>query len=87
MRDEKLLTAEVFDIYTCLTIRPAKEGHLETSESSLLTCGEAVDELFVITFHSIRDTATDAISKICDLTGKVIKSICINKPVCEWQFP
>ncbi|KAG2681254.1 hypothetical protein I3760_11G135700 [Carya illinoinensis] len=47
----------------------AKEGHLETSESSLLTCGEAVDELFVITFHSIRDTATDAISKICDLTG------------------
>lgn len=47
----------------------AKEEPLETSESSLPTCGEAIDELFVITFNSIGDTATDAISKICDLTG------------------
>lgn len=49
--------------------RWAEEDPLETSENSLLSCSEAVDELFVTTFNSIRDTATDAISKICDFTG------------------
>lgn len=49
--------------------RRAKEEPLETSENSLPSCGEAVDELFVTTFNSIRDTATDSINKICDFTG------------------
>ncbi|KAK4558133.1 hypothetical protein RGQ29_007763 [Quercus rubra] len=49
--------------------RWAKEEPLETSENSLPSCGEAVDELFVTTFNSIRDTATDSINKICDFTG------------------
>ncbi|XP_059444572.1 protein unc-13 homolog [Corylus avellana] len=47
----------------------AKEVSLESSESSRLTCSEAVDELFVTTFSSIRDTTTDAISKIHDFAG------------------
>jgi len=58
---------------------PAEEESLETSDSSRLTCSEAVDELFVTTFSSIRDTATDAISKIRDFAGEVIKFICINR--------
>ncbi|XP_050267137.1 protein unc-13 homolog isoform X2 [Quercus robur] len=49
--------------------RWAKEEPLETSENSLPSCGEAVDELFVTTFNSIKDTATDSINKICDFTG------------------
>ncbi|KAK9984439.1 hypothetical protein SO802_033964 [Lithocarpus litseifolius] len=49
--------------------RWAKEEPLETSENSLPSCGEAVDALFVTTFNSIRDTATDSINKICDFTG------------------
>jgi hypothetical protein len=59
---------------TCFTIHPAEEDPLETSENSLPSCSEAVDELFVTTFNSIRDTATDAISKICDFTGKLSTS-------------
>lgn len=65
---------------------PAKEESLETSESSRLTCSEAVDELFVTTFSSIKDTTSDAISKIRDFAGEVINFICINKPVRDWQI-
>ena len=63
---------------SCLTIHPAKEEPLETSENSLPSCGEAVDELFVTTFNSIRDTATDSINKICDFTGKLPNSFVLT---------
>lgn len=63
---------------SCLTIHPAKEEPLETSENSLPSCGEAVDELFVTTFNSIRDTATDSINKICDFTGKLSNSFVLT---------
>ena len=42
---------------------------------------ESIDELFATTFNIIRDTATDAINKICDFIGELISSsilvICI----------
>ncbi|XP_043811757.1 protein unc-13 homolog isoform X2 [Manihot esculenta] len=38
-------------------------------ESSLLTCSEAIDALFATTFSIIKDTAGDAINKICAFTG------------------
>ncbi|KAF5729965.1 hypothetical protein HS088_TW20G00334 [Tripterygium wilfordii] len=38
-------------------------------EMDFLTHGEAMEELFITTFHSIRDTAACAVSKICDFTG------------------
>ncbi|XP_024993695.1 protein unc-13 homolog isoform X2 [Cynara cardunculus var. scolymus] len=38
----------------------------------ILTDSESVDELFVATFDSIRDSVADAIRKICDLVGTKI---------------
>lgn len=85
MKSYELLN--ILYIYTCLIIRPAKEEPLETSNSSLLTHSEALDELFVITLNSIRDTTTDAISKICDFTGKVINLfVSTSLPVSD-SFP
>ncbi|XP_059645069.1 protein unc-13 homolog isoform X2 [Cornus florida] len=49
--------------------RLSNEKPLDTSERAELTCSESVDELFVATFDSIRDTAADAIRKICALIG------------------
>ncbi|XP_057510564.1 protein unc-13 homolog isoform X2 [Actinidia eriantha] len=46
-----------------------EEKPLETSESSDRTSIESVDELFAATFDSIKDTAADAIRKICDFIG------------------
>ncbi|XP_004300761.1 PREDICTED: uncharacterized protein LOC101300350 [Fragaria vesca subsp. vesca] len=42
----------------------AKEQHFGTS-----TCNDQIDELFNTTFDIIRDTAANAISKICDFIG------------------
>ncbi|CAL5360013.1 hypothetical protein CsSME_00050374 [Camellia sinensis var. sinensis] len=47
----------------------SKEKPLEILESSDCMSTESVDELFVATFGSIKDTAADAIRKICDFTG------------------
>ncbi|KAK9277789.1 hypothetical protein L1049_007336 [Liquidambar formosana] len=49
--------------------RKVEEESLETLERAPLTFSESVDELFAATFNCIRDSTTDAISKICDFTG------------------
>nr|XP_028954074.1 protein unc-13 homolog isoform X2 [Malus domestica] len=41
----------------------------DKEHSSRTTSNEQVDELFVNTFEIIRDTAANAISKLCDFTG------------------
>lgn len=38
----------------------------------MLTDSESVDELFVATFDSIRDSVADAIRNICDLIGELM---------------
>lgn len=38
---------------------------------SMLTDSESVDELFVATFDSIRDSVADAIRNICNLIGEL----------------
>ncbi|RVX09139.1 hypothetical protein CK203_013911 [Vitis vinifera] len=61
--------------------RWTKEESLENLEESSMMSSESIDELFSTTFNIIRDTATDAINKICDFIGELISSsilvICI----------
>lgn len=56
------------------------EEHPEASDAY----SESVDELFVATFDSMRDTAADAIRRICDFIGELVKFIifvvCFSKP-------
>lgn len=40
---------------------------------SMLIDSESLDELFVATFDSIRDSVADAIRKICDLIGEFMQ--------------
>lgn len=49
--------------------RWTKEESLENLEESSMMSSESIDELFATTFNIIRDTATDAINKICDFIG------------------
>lgn len=50
------------------------EENPEASET-VLECSESVDELFVATFDSLRDTAADAIRRTCEFIGKSVKLI------------
>ncbi|KAA8522362.1 hypothetical protein F0562_013277 [Nyssa sinensis] len=49
--------------------RWSNEKLSETLERDVLMSNESIDELFVATFDNIKDSATDAIRKICDFTG------------------
>ena len=47
------------------------EESRETSET-VSEYSESVDELFVATFDSLRDTAADAIKRTCEFIGKSV---------------
>uniref|UniRef100_A0A5B7C3J2 MHD1 domain-containing protein n=1 Tax=Davidia involucrata TaxID=16924 RepID=A0A5B7C3J2_DAVIN len=56
-------------VRSCENRRWSNEKTSGTLDRDVLMSSESVDELFVATFDNIRDTAADAIRKICDFTG------------------
>ncbi|RVW16444.1 hypothetical protein CK203_067831 [Vitis vinifera] len=65
--------------------RWTKEESLENLEESSMMSSESIDELFATTFNIIRDTATDAINKICDFIVQRKHDKAKSVSLCGWD--